>query len=320
MTRPRVRKALIPAAGRGTRFLPYTKAAPKELAPLVSTPTIEFAVAEAAGVGLADVLLVLSEGKAAIADYFRPNVELEAALEAKGDERALAAVRRPDRLASLHYVEQKEPRGLGDAVAHGEEFAAGEPIAVLLPDDLIDERDTLLATMLDVYDEHGGIVVGLLDVGPAEISKYGAVVPAAGAEQDADVVPIVDLVEKPKREEAPSTLAIIARYVLPPEIFAALRGTAPGAARARRHTAWCSAAAAMTPVTGLSTSRRWSGSPSDTRTSAATSEPGWGSMTRGPTHSTDKGTCWWLTTIACGRSTSTCPSCSTASGRSTRSS
>jgi UTP--glucose-1-phosphate uridylyltransferase len=229
MTRPRVRKALIPAAGRGTRFLPYTKAAPKELAPLVSTPTIEFAVAEAAGVGLADVLLVLSEGKAAIADYFRPNVELEAALEAKGDERALAAVRRPDRLASLHYVEQKEPRGLGDAVAHGEEFAAGEPIAVLLPDDLIDERDTLLATMLDVYDEHGGIVVGLLDVGPAEISKYGAVVPAAGAEQDADVVPIVDLVEKPKREEAPSTLAIIARYVLPPEIFAALRGTAPGA-------------------------------------------------------------------------------------------
>jgi UTP--glucose-1-phosphate uridylyltransferase len=229
MSTPRVHKALIPAAGRGTRFLPYTKAQPKELAPIVTTPALEYVVAEAAGVGVTDVLLVVNEGKTGIAEYFRPNVELEAALEAKGDEKSLAAVRRAERLATYHYVEQKEPRGLGDAVAHGAEFAAGEPIAVLLPDDLIDERDTLLATMLDVYAEHGGIVVGLLDVGPVEISKYGAVVPADGADPNADVVAIADLVEKPKPEEAPSTLAIIGRYVLPPEIFEALQHTGTGA-------------------------------------------------------------------------------------------
>jgi UTP--glucose-1-phosphate uridylyltransferase len=229
MSSPRVHKALIPAAGRGTRFLPYTKTQPKELAPIVTTPALEYVVAEAASVGVTDVLLVVNEGKTGIAEYFRPNVELEAALEAKGDATGLAAIRRAEGLATYHYVEQKEPRGLGDAVAHGEEFAAGEPIAVLLPDDLIDERDELLRPMLDVYAEHGGIVVGLLDVGPVEISKYGAVVPAEGADPTADVVAIADMVEKPKPEDAPSTLAIIARYVLPPEIFDALRETTAGA-------------------------------------------------------------------------------------------
>jgi UTP--glucose-1-phosphate uridylyltransferase len=229
MTRPRVRKALIPAAGRGTRFLPLTKAVPKELAPIVTTPALELVVAEAAGVGVTDVLLVVSPGKAAIGDYFRPNADLEAALEAKGDDAGLAAVRRPNELARFDFVEQKDPRGLGDAVAHGEEFAAGEPLAVLLPDDLVDDRDSLLGPMLDVYAEHGGVVLGLLDVGPVEISKYGCVVPADGADPGADVVELVDLVEKPKAEDAPSTLAIIGRYVLPPEIFDALRGTTAGA-------------------------------------------------------------------------------------------
>jgi UTP--glucose-1-phosphate uridylyltransferase len=229
MISPRVRKALIPAAGRGTRFLPLTKSVPKELAPIVTTPALEFVVAEAAGVGVTDVLLVVSPGKASIGDYFRPNVDLEAALEAKGDETGLALIRRPVGLAEFHYIEQKDPRGLGDAVAHGEEFAAGEPLAVLLPDDLIDDRDALLGPMFDVYAEHGGIVLGLLDVGPVEISKYGCVVPAEGADTSADVVALVDLVEKPKPEDAPSTLAIIGRYVLPPEIFAALRETGPGA-------------------------------------------------------------------------------------------
>jgi UTP--glucose-1-phosphate uridylyltransferase len=126
-------------------------------------------------------------------------------------------------------VEQDEPRGLGDAVSYGEQFAAGEPIAVLLPDDIIDDRDALLGPMLDVYEEHGGVVLALLDVGAEEISKYGCVVLADGSDQAADVVEIVDLVEKPKAEEAPSTLAIIGRYVLPPEIFDALRTTGPGA-------------------------------------------------------------------------------------------
>ncbi len=229
MTRPRVRKALIPAAGRGTRFLPLTKAVPKELAPIVTTPALEFVVAEAAEVGVTDVLLVVSAGKGGISEYFQPHDELEAALEAKGDADGLAQIRRPVELAKFDYIEQKEPRGLGDAVGHGEEFAAGEPIAVLLPDDLIDDRDALLGPMLDVHAEYGGIVLGLLDVGPVEISRYGCVVLDDGADPAADVVSIVDLVEKPKPEDAPSTLAIIGRYVLPPEIFAALHETTPGA-------------------------------------------------------------------------------------------
>jgi UTP--glucose-1-phosphate uridylyltransferase len=229
MSTARVRKALIPAAGRGTRFLPLTKSVPKELAPIVSTPALEFVVAEASQHGLADVLLVLSEGKAAIADYFSPNPELEAALEAKGDQEGLASVRHAAGLATIHQAEQRNPRGLGDAVAHGEQFADGEALVVLLPDDLIDERDELLGLMLDTYAERGGIVLGLIDVPRDQIDKYGCVALAEGADPDADVVAVADLVEKPSPEQAPSTLAIIGRYIVPPEIFEALRETEPGA-------------------------------------------------------------------------------------------
>ena len=229
MAPSRVRKALIPAAGRGTRFLPLTKSVPKELLPIVSTPALELVVAEASDNGIPDVLVVVSEGKGAIADYFATNHALEAVLRAKGDLAGLASVRRAGDLATIHLIEQYEPRGLGDAVAHGEEFAAGEALAVLLPDDLIDDRDRLLAAMLEVQAERGGIVLGLLDVPRAEIGKYGCAAPAAGADLSADVVAITDLVEKPDPGEAPSTLAIIGRYVLPPEIFDALRATKPGA-------------------------------------------------------------------------------------------
>jgi UTP--glucose-1-phosphate uridylyltransferase len=229
MSDRRVRKALIPAAGRGTRFLPFTKAVPKELAPVVATPTLELVVAEAAGVGITDVLLVVNPDKSAIADYFSATPDLEKALDAKGDEAGLAAVRRPTDLATIHYVDQDDPKGLGHAVGCGEQFADGEPIAVLLPDDLIDDRDELLGPMLDVYAEHGGVVVGLLDVGPVEISKYGCAVPAEGADPSADVVALADMVEKPNPDDAPSTLAIIGRYVLPPEIFAAIGRTDRGA-------------------------------------------------------------------------------------------
>ena len=225
-----VTKALVPAAGRGTRFLPFTKAVPKELAPLVTTPALEFVVAEAAQVGITDVLFVVNEEKeAAIAAYFSPHDELAAALEKKGDEKSLAAIRRPEELAQISYTHQTNPRGLGHAIGCGEDFAAGEPLAVLLPDDLVDDRDSLLGPMLDVYAEHGGIVLGLLDVGIENISKYGCVVPAEGADTGADVVALVDMVEKPAPDEAPSTLAILGRYVLPPAIFAALHETDPGA-------------------------------------------------------------------------------------------
>jgi UTP--glucose-1-phosphate uridylyltransferase len=227
-TERRVRKALIPAAGRGTRFLPFTKAVPKELAPIVTTPALELVVAEGAEQGITDVLLVLGPGKESIADYFAPNEDLEAALRAKGDEEALASIQRAERLVKIHQTLQKQPRGLGDAVAHGEEFAAGEALAVLLPDDLIDDRDQLLATMIDVHAEHGGVVIGLIDVPREDIRRYGCVVPAADGDPSARVLPIAELVEKPDPDEAPSTLAIIGRYVVPPEIFDALRQTAPG--------------------------------------------------------------------------------------------
>jgi UTP--glucose-1-phosphate uridylyltransferase len=251
-TQQRVRKALIPAAGRGTRFLPFTKAVPKELAPIVTTPGLELVVAEASGVGITDVVVVVSPGKAAINDYFGEDPDLEAALEKKGDEKALASVRRPGELADVTFVEQTDPKGLGDAVAHGEQFAAGEPFAVLLPDDLIDDRDALLGPMLDAYAEHGGVVVALLDVGPVEISKYGSVVLAPGVDPAADVLAVADMVEKPKPEDAPSPLAVIGRYVLPPEIFATLRDTAPGTGGEIQITdAMAALARGGTPVHGV---------------------------------------------------------------------
>ena len=225
----RANKAVVPAAGRGTRFLPLTKVVPKELAPIVSTPALEFVVAEAADNGVTDLLLVLGPGKQVIADYFEPHPELEAALEAKGDKDSLRAIRRAAELVQVHTTLQLVPRGLGDAVAHAEQFASGEPIVVLLPDDLIDERDELLGTMLDVQAERGGIVIGLIDVPRADIRLYGCAAPAGAIESGDTVVALRDVVEKPAPEQAPSTLAIIGRYVLPPEIFDALRATAPGA-------------------------------------------------------------------------------------------
>ncbi len=224
----RIRKAVIPAAGRGTRFLPLTKSVPKELAPIVTTPALELVVAEASENGVSDVLVVLAEGKQALVDYFATDPELEAVLEAKGDMVTLAAVQRAGQLATIHEVRQASPRGLGDAVAHGEQFAAGEAIAVLLPDEIIDERDALLGPMMDVYAEHGGVVIGLSDVPREDIRLYGCVVLAPDSDPAGDVVRIVDMVEKPSPDEAPSTLAITGRYVLPPEIFDALRRTEPG--------------------------------------------------------------------------------------------
>ena len=223
-----VRKALIPAAGRGTRFLPFTKSVPKELAPLVTTPALEFVVSEAADHGITDVVLVVSPEKRAVPDYFRPSPDLERALADKDNTAALELVRHASTLVRIHEVDQLVPRGLGDAIAQGEEFAEGGALAVLLPDDLIDDRDHLLGAMIETYERFGGIVVGLIDVPRQEISKYGCVELTPGSDASG-VVEIADLVEKPPAEQAPSTLAIIGRYILPPDIFDALRGTEPGA-------------------------------------------------------------------------------------------
>src|SRR4051794_19786792 len=219
------RKAVIPVAGMGTRFLPATKAVPKELLPVVDRPALQYIVEEAARAGLTEVLMVTGRNKGAIEDYFDRQPELEMALEKKGDAARLAAVQASTEVASVHFVRQGEARGLGHAVLQAAAFVGDEPFAVLLGDDLIDARDHLLEQMLEVQARHGGSVIALLDVGRENIDKYGAV---AVEEADGDVVTITGLVEKPPVDEAPSSLAIIGRYVLAPEVFGALRETSPG--------------------------------------------------------------------------------------------
>jgi UTP--glucose-1-phosphate uridylyltransferase len=221
------RKAVIPVAGLGTRFLPATKAVPKELLPVVDRPALQYIVEEAARAGLGEVLMVTGRNKAAIEDFFDRVPELETALEKKGDEERLAAVHDSTDVAQVHFVRQGEAKGLGHAVLQAAAFVGDEPFAVLLGDDLIDARDLLLEQMLAVQAEHGGSVIALLDVGKENIDKYGAVAVEPGSE-GAEIVPITGLVEKPPVEEAPSSLAIIGRYVLAPEIFEVLRNTAPG--------------------------------------------------------------------------------------------
>lgn len=225
--RARARKAVIPVAGLGTRFLPATKAIPKEMLPVVDTPALQYIVEEAVRAGLGEVLMVTGRNKSAIEDHFDRMPEVEAALEAKGDQGRLDAVRRATDLADVHFVRQGTAKGLGHAVLCAAPFVGDEVFAVLLGDDLIDARDHLLERMLEVQAQQGGSVVALLEVGMDDISKYGAV--AVAPTDDADVSVITDLVEKPPAEEAPSSLAIIGRYVLAPEIFDALRETKPGA-------------------------------------------------------------------------------------------
>ncbi|RFU22771.1 UTP--glucose-1-phosphate uridylyltransferase GalU [Geodermatophilus marinus] len=220
------RKAVIPVAGMGTRFLPATKAVPKELLPVVDRPALQYIVEEAARAGLGEVLMVTGRGKAGIEDFFDRHPELETALEKKGDEGRLAAVHESTEVAQVHFVRQGEARGLGHAVLQAAAFVGDEPFAVLLGDDIIDARDHLLEQMLAVQAEKGGSVVALLDVGAENIDKYGAVAVEPGGSED--VVAITGMVEKPPADEAPSTLAIIGRYVLAPEVFDVLRETPPG--------------------------------------------------------------------------------------------
>ena len=224
----RARKAVIPAAGRGTRFLPATKAVPKELLPVVDKPALEYIVAEAVGADLRDVLLITGSGKDAIVDHFDAAPLLEAALERKGDEKRLAAVRASTEMARISYTRQRAQNGLGDAISYAETFAAGEPFAVLLGDDMIEAGDPLLRHMLDVAEEKGGAVIALMEVDRADVNKYGCVTPGPDWDGVADVVPVIGTVEKPEPEDAPSNLAMIGRYVLPPEIFEMIRSVGAG--------------------------------------------------------------------------------------------
>src|SRR6476469_2836862 len=224
-------KAVIPVAGLGTRFLPATKAVPKELLPVVDRPALQYIVEEAARAGLPEVLMVTGRNKAAIEDFFDRQPELEAALEKKGDAGRLASVHESTEVAQVHFVRQGEAKGLGHAVLQAAAFVGDAPFAVLLGDDLIDARDHLLEEMLAVQAEHGGSVIALLDVGMENIDKYGAVAVEPGDHPVIDgdeVVRVTGLVEKPSADEAPSSLAIIGRYVLLPTVFEVLRETLPG--------------------------------------------------------------------------------------------
>ncbi|NED16010.1 UTP--glucose-1-phosphate uridylyltransferase GalU [Streptomyces sp. SID9124] len=222
----RISKAVIPAAGLGTRFLPATKATPKEMLPVVDKPAIQYVVEEAVAAGLHDVLMVTGRNKRPLEDHFDRNYELEGALTRKGDADRLRKVRESTDLATMHYVRQGDPRGLGHAVLCAAPHVGDEPFAVLLGDDLIDPRDPLLSRMTEVQEREGGSVIALMEVPPAMIHQYGcaAVEPTA----EADVVRVTGLVEKPEPADAPSNLAVIGRYVLDPAVFGILRRTEPG--------------------------------------------------------------------------------------------
>lgn len=222
----RVRKAVIPVAGLGTRFLPATKAMPKEMLPVVDKPAIQYVVQEAVSAGLEDVLMITGRNKRALEDHFDRVPGVERLLEAKGDEDRLAAVQHATELGEIHYVRQGDPKGLGHAVLRAKTHVGNEPFAVLLGDDLIDERDELLTIMMDVQAKTGGSVIALIEVEPEQISAYGC---AEIEEIDGEsYVRVRRLVEKPSVEEAPSNLAMIGRYVLHPSIFDILEKTPPG--------------------------------------------------------------------------------------------
>ena len=221
----KIRKAVIPAAGLGTRFLPVTKAQPKEMIPVVDKPAIQYVVEEAVRAGLDDILIITGRGKRAIEDHFDRAFELEAELDAKGKHDELEDVVALAELATIHYVRQGEPKGLGHAVGVARHHVGDEPFAVLLGDDIMHERSTVLADMLATHERLGGSVIALRRVKPEEISSYGC---AAAEPVEGQTVRITDLVEKPEPSEAPSDLAVMGRYVLTAEIFDVIEQVQPG--------------------------------------------------------------------------------------------
>ncbi|WP_105565996.1 UTP--glucose-1-phosphate uridylyltransferase GalU [Microbacterium halophytorum] len=225
MEAPKI-KAVMPVAGLGTRFLPATKATPKEMLPVVDKPAIQYVVEEAVAAGIRDVLMILGRNKTAIANHFDSVPELEQKLSEKGDDRKLGHVTRTSDLADIHMLRQGEPKGLGHAVSRAAQHVGDSPFVVMLGDDLIDERDPLLPKMIEVNQQRGAMVIALMEVDPDHISMYGCA--SVDATDDPDVVKVTDLVEKPAKEEAPSNLAIIGRYLLTPDIFPVLERTGPG--------------------------------------------------------------------------------------------
>ena len=221
-----VTKAVIPVAGLGTRFLPATKAMPKEMLPIVDKPVIQYVVEEAVSAGLIDLLMITGRNKNALENHFDRVAELEEVLSKKGDEKRLFAVQESSQLADIHYTRQGDPRGLGHAVLRAKSHVGEHSFAVLLGDDVIDSRDPLLDRMLQVHAETGDNVIALMEVPRDQIHLYGSAAISPTAESD--VVVVQELVEKPEPDVAPSNFAVIGRYVLRHEIFGVLETTAPG--------------------------------------------------------------------------------------------
>jgi len=220
----RIRKAVLPAAGLGTRFLPATKAQPKEMLPIVDKPTIQYVVEEAVASGIEDIIIVTGRGKNAIEDHFDRSLELEVALERQGKAEQLQEIQRISELTSFCYIRQKEPLGLGHAILVAKALVGNEPFAVLLGDDIIDSKVPCLRQMMSVFERHRSPVIAVQQVPREETSSYGIIDPKSVEDS---VYQILDLVEKPSPETAPSDLAIIGRYILTPEIFEALEHTLP---------------------------------------------------------------------------------------------
>lgn len=221
----RVRKAIIPAAGLGTRFLPATKAQPKEMLPIVDKPTIQYIVEEAIESGIEDIMIVTGRGKRAIEDHFDKSYELEEELRKKGNQDMLNLVKDISNLVNIHYIRQKEPRGLGDAINCAKTFIGNEPFAVLLGDDIVDSKVPCLEQLIRAHERYKTTIIGVQRVSPNEVSQYGIV---SGEKIEDRLYKIDDMVEKPDVDKAPSNIAILGRYIITPEIFKYLETAKPG--------------------------------------------------------------------------------------------
>ncbi|PLR81381.1 UTP--glucose-1-phosphate uridylyltransferase [Bacillus canaveralius] len=224
----KVRKAIIPAAGLGTRFLPATKAQPKEMLPIVDKPTIQYIVEEAINSGIEDILIISGRGKRAIEDHFDKAYELEETLYKKEKYDKLSEIQSISNLANIHYIRQKEPKGLGHAIHCAASFIGNEPFAVLLGDDIVRCETPCLQQLIDVFDKHQNSVIGVQEVDPKDVSKYGIIAPLGNKNPDDGIIPLASVVEKPRIEIAPSNYAIMGRYILTPEIFTILETLPPG--------------------------------------------------------------------------------------------
>lgn len=222
----KIKKAVIPAAGLGTRFLPVTKAQPKEMLPIVDKPTIQYIIEEAVASGIEEILIITGRNKNCIEDHFDKSVELELELEKSGKQEMLKLVREISDMVDIHYIRQKEPRGLGHAISCAKTFVGNEPFAVLLGDDLVyNEEKPCLKQLMDCYNEYNTSILGVQTVDAKDVNKYGII---KGIHIEGRVHKIRGLIEKPAVEEAPSNIAILGRYIITPQIFGILEETKPG--------------------------------------------------------------------------------------------